>query len=252
MENLKKSQFKHFISLGYFCSIAQDLEKLGLRDKSYPFDWCITDLEKNIELINNNFESILDMDLLSQDKEIPHHYRNDKYDFYFFHDFNSEETLKDQLQNVKDKYKRRIKGFYKDIEEPTLFIRYISPEKINSEGKPLELIYIEENHSHILDTLKRFNPKNEIIYITNIGFQSEVIKVFNVSNDDGDIVSRSPLYKQNSLFNYFSNVDYPNREQNLDFLKSKDTKTRKLRSRIIKKIRDNFGKKYTHVKQFND
>jgi len=35
----------HYISLGYFCSIAMDLEKLGLRTESSPFDWLISDFE---------------------------------------------------------------------------------------------------------------------------------------------------------------------------------------------------------------
>lgn len=36
--------YQNYISLGYFCGVAQDLEKLGLRNTSSPFDWCITDL----------------------------------------------------------------------------------------------------------------------------------------------------------------------------------------------------------------
>ena len=32
------TDFKHFISLGSFCSVALDLEALGLRDASMPFD----------------------------------------------------------------------------------------------------------------------------------------------------------------------------------------------------------------------
>lgn len=35
----------NYISLGYFCSIAMDLEKLGLRNESLPFDWVISDFE---------------------------------------------------------------------------------------------------------------------------------------------------------------------------------------------------------------
>lgn len=34
--------FKHIISLGHFCGVAQELERLGLRDASYPFEWLIT------------------------------------------------------------------------------------------------------------------------------------------------------------------------------------------------------------------
>ena len=35
-------RFKNYISLGYFCEVAKDLEKLGLRNQSSPFDWVIS------------------------------------------------------------------------------------------------------------------------------------------------------------------------------------------------------------------
>lgn len=83
MENV----YSHYISLGYFCEVAQDLEKLGLRDASSPFDWGISCLKNVIEAIDCEFEGFLDYDNLSQDIANRAHYREDKYNFYFFHDF---------------------------------------------------------------------------------------------------------------------------------------------------------------------
>lgn len=44
--------YKHVISLGSFCSPALKIERLGLRDGSYPFDWVLSRSMNNVvELI---------------------------------------------------------------------------------------------------------------------------------------------------------------------------------------------------------
>ena len=137
------ASYKHYISLGYFCSVALELERFGLRDASYPFDWIISDIKSVFECIENNFESILDINLLSQSQNEHKNYKNIKYGFYFFHDFDKYIPLSSQLDVVKKKYNRRIERFYNAIKEPTLFIRYISDEKKTSDGKSEELAWIE-------------------------------------------------------------------------------------------------------------
>lgn len=37
-----KNVFTHVVSLGWFCSVARELEKAGLREFSMPFDWCLS------------------------------------------------------------------------------------------------------------------------------------------------------------------------------------------------------------------
>ena len=46
--NIKPDEFKNYISLGYFCEVAKDLERLGLRNQSSPFDWVISYFPKVI------------------------------------------------------------------------------------------------------------------------------------------------------------------------------------------------------------
>ena len=47
--------FDHVISLGWFCSPAHEIRRIGLRDASYPFDWLIThNFSIIINLIKNN------------------------------------------------------------------------------------------------------------------------------------------------------------------------------------------------------
>lgn len=123
------NRFTHFISLGYFCGVARDLEKMGLRSVSLPFDWCISDYQGVIKAIEDKFELFLERDYLVQDKVSRNHYLNTIYNIWFYHDFSEYKSLDEQMDQVREKYSRRIKRFLKDIQSPTLFIRYISNEK---------------------------------------------------------------------------------------------------------------------------
>ncbi len=131
MYKMEIKKFEHIISLGHFCGVAQELERLGLRDASYPFDWLITQRSAAEELIENRFEDFLTYDLLYQDSQHPGIYRNKRYGFgvSFYHDFSAFIPLKEQLDAVTQKYNRRIHRFYDAIREPTLFIRYINNEE---------------------------------------------------------------------------------------------------------------------------
>lgn len=80
-------QFINYISLGYFCEVAQDLEKLGLRNQSSPFDWIISYFPSVVDALDKEFEGFMDYGNLSQNTYARNHYREDKYNFYFFHDY---------------------------------------------------------------------------------------------------------------------------------------------------------------------
>ena len=69
----------NYISLGYFCSVASELEKLGLRTESSPFDWVISDFEGVLLAIQNNFSDYLNYSFLAQNKQNHSVYKNIKY-----------------------------------------------------------------------------------------------------------------------------------------------------------------------------
>ena len=81
--------YKNYISLGFFCAIAEQLEDFGLRSFSSPFDWLISDLKSIISLIDNGFESFLNEKYLAQNQKERHHYKNVLYNIEFYHDFSS-------------------------------------------------------------------------------------------------------------------------------------------------------------------
>lgn len=245
--------YDNFISLGYFCSIAQELERIGLRSTSSPFDWCISDFEGVISAIGNNFEGFLDYELLCQSTNDRKHYFNTEYKIWFFHDFDQYSPLKRQIDKVRRKYSRRIERFYTNIHRPTLFIRYISNEELTANGKSAELEYIEKNLDTITSLLKSFNPDNEIIFIANNGVESDVINIYNVAPDDADTVAREPLNKHDSLKQMFDSFDFPGKDENLSrYLRKESRKKNCLRhnaktiSNILKGI---FLRPYIHEKQ---
>lgn len=194
-------KFEHIISLGFFCSPAMELERKGLRDSSYPFDWLISDFEGVLACLNNNFSDFLHFNNLYQSKKNKAHYLDINYKFEFFHEFNEFESLESQLPDVKKKYQRRILRFFECIKEDTLFIRYIKDQT--------EADYINQNFSNILNTIKKSNQNNEILFIGNNGIElNSDILFFIVEKDPNDSVARQFLEKNNELDTLLSSDIY--------------------------------------------
>ena len=246
--------YSHYISLGYFCEVAQDLEILGLRNTSSPFDWGISDFQGVINAINNEFLGFLDYENLSQNRLCRSHYHEDKYDFYFFHDFTQYKSLMSQYDSVKEKYLRRINRFLSSIKEPTLFVRYISAETIDENGRSVELKWIEENYDYILEVLKRYNTKNSIVLIGDETVHSDIVKVYQVSCDEGDIVSRSPILNNSELYPIFQDIDFPGKEENQRRYERKARKKRscvtRCKNKVLRVLRGLFLQEYKHDKSY--
>ena len=219
-----ENSYKNIISLGYFCEVAGELEKYGLRNASFPFDWMISDFEGVISCIKNEFKDFLNPTYLSQSCNDRTRYKNTKYNFYFFHDFDKYQPLHKQLRKVTEKYKRRSERFLKSIKSETLFVRYISDEIKNENEKSIELLWIEENLDYIQSVIKSFNQNNEIMFIGNDGITSDKIQVFNISPDKNDKVSRKWISKNPYLNALISNYDFPQKEKKFITLSEKVSK----------------------------
>jgi Putative papain-like cysteine peptidase (DUF1796). len=183
--------YKHVISLGFFCSVASELERIGLRDSSYPFDWLITGMDGILQLMDNEFSDFLCPDLLQQYTTNPSHFVNRKYNIHFLHDFDDYKKYEDQLDHVQQKYQRRIQRFYESISEPTLFVRYI----MNQE----ECNYLELRLADVQNKLKRFNPLNSIAFISNDTIMNCNMQIYKVKADQNDQVARRFLDKNREL-----------------------------------------------------
>ena len=237
-----------YISLGYFCSVAMDLERHGLRSESSPFDWLISDFEGVLSLMENHFEGFLNYDDLAQEPNNRAIYKNTRYNVSFYHDFDSLVPLREQLPEVQRKYDRRIDRFYNSITEPTFFIRYISDEDLVN-GRSKELLWIEENYGSILALLKSFHPDNDILFIANEGVTSETIHIYHVERDRGDAVARNPLFKSKELYELFRALPCPGRAENLNRYKKQHHRLHRIKSKVTALFRKYFRKEYIHEKQ---
>lgn len=241
--------YKHIISLGSFCSPALEIERLGLRDGSYPFDWVLSRSMNNVvELISNGFSDLFNVDFFYQWKSQCSTYENIKCDIVFVHDFSQWIDLNSQLKHVIDKYQRRINRFYQAIQEKTLFVRYIESES--------EYKYVEKNYKLILETLKSYNKENDILYIVNddVGCQSnELRNAIMVQKDTNDSVARKFAEKNLQIAQILCTAYYSEktRQSNLIFLRKKRKKEwmRKIRKRLTEYIKKKTETPYLFERQ---
>jgi hypothetical protein len=161
-----------YISLGPTCSVAYQLQKLEKKKESLPFDWIrCPNIKDVIYLITNNFQGFLDnISFVRDDTKFPiirdseifdevadketKVYRNEKLNLGFFHDFKDGVTLED----VKEKYDRRIKRFYETVKEKCVFIRddmYFHQENV-------------DDYNNLYQILVEFNDQNKLVLIINM------------------------------------------------------------------------------------
>lgn len=209
-------EYKHVISLGHACAVAHEMEHLGFRDHSGPFDWLAsTRLEPKIDFIKNGFKTFFE-DLTPQElyqRRVPSAYMmKDKF-LYFIHDFNEYDSLEKQLPAVRAKFERRVKSFYEDVKEPTLFVYYLSDD-------PEDAKWIDENADYIIEVLRSFNPANDILYLADpkVKFAQPC---FYVENDEGSDIAYDFTKKSDEILNFFEHLPYSaeQRERNIAFFK---------------------------------
>ena len=249
-EKCDSGMFEHYISLGHCCFVAMDLESMGLRDASLPFDWTRTRWKAVARSFATRFNGILEYNSLYQKKNNLLAYKNLDYGIGFFHDFNQFDSLKSQLDAVQKKYDKRIKRFFQFIEQPTLFIRYCWDED--------ELFYISKHYSEILNMVKQENQFNEIVFISHDPYSSadlsDIDYLFFIDKAKDSELNEQPIKTNSSLFEILNNATYGKRTSNLQFeeqkklRKSQERKT--IKSRVKRKLKHWIPRKeYIHTKQ---
>lgn len=170
--------FGKFVSLGWFCGTAASMSKYGLRSSAGPVDWCFTELEELIHLIDTDFEHFLEKENLEVDKNNPKAFRDVKYKVSFFHDV--KEDLETDYDEIHHKYTRRAQKFMEQYRSktPMCFIRAVHNEQ--------EVDYIKNNEQYIDDVIKKYNKKHQLVLLVPKCFslpESEVFKVFQLQID---------------------------------------------------------------------
>ena len=118
-------KFDLIVSIGEDCACTSYLRRFKLQKYSYPFDWLThATFETRINLVINDFENFLNIDDLKQMPKPEQFSVDEKHDyyenifngFYFWHDFPFNTSLQEGFDAVKEKYERRIKRLYKEID----------------------------------------------------------------------------------------------------------------------------------------
>lgn len=252
MRLLKKNtlQFERIISLGFFCSVALELEKYGRRDRSYPFDWVISDIHSINNLMKNDFTDLFSEELLYRNSDYPYIIHHKNYTFDFYHEFDSNLSIESQIKSVESKYRRRINNFYTNIKTPTLFIRYLLYD---------ELPFWTEKENELMLQLKKFNKDNSVLLIANRGvtFDHEkltegVVALFEVDPNEKDTVSRNFLQDNKHVRDFILTINYPNKVKTKNyyvfFLKKVKTTTIKIFTRLgflFRQISQNYNNRFS-------
>jgi hypothetical protein len=147
------------ISLGSDCSVAYNLQCLGYRDFSFPFDWIIS---KNIiDVLSNDFANFLNVNFLKVAGKTSFSHIDENFSeidenlcsmlrvkhkkyagvefLHDFHDLNLED-----IDNVVEKYNRRIERFYKVMRDENVEKHLYRICKYD-EREQIEKIFREKN-----------------------------------------------------------------------------------------------------------
>lgn len=200
--------YQHVISLGHFCAVASELERLGYRDASLPFDWLITPFESVMHMIETNFNDFLVLENLKRDEKRKYIIKDTKYNIAFYHDYKPNQSIETQHEIVKAKYDRRIKRFYDYITEKTLFIRYIESKK--------EYEFICENYDHIMSVLRKYNKDNDLMLVSK-DIKAVELPMHTIYLDNVPYKTPQKFAKTNKeLYRVLTSIPYPDEKRMLN------------------------------------
>lgn len=165
-----------FISLGGNCAIAYQLKRLGLRDKSYPFDWCKMSINKLNKVLENDFKHFSDVEINKYSEN--HLLENDpifsnsgsyivknKYNISFAHELKTDN--KEELDKFKQIIERRIKRF-KELKRKEITFVILNLENKKNDNLNAEIL---------LKNLKIYFTNFKLIYIgSNLNYIKEINK----------------------------------------------------------------------------
>lgn len=190
---LKLEDHPIFISLGNNCCIAYHIQKLGLKSSAFPFDWTQTpdidmlslliqnnckDLFSNLILDGTNFAPLIKNEW-NENKCIIIKIKNFKYNINFNNELASFIYYQQiTLNDIKKKYKKRIKNFYNIMTDSTKY------KKLYRIGKLCEIPKL--NNLNKIFISKGFT--NYTIYFVpdnlNIITDSDYIPIIDISEID--------------------------------------------------------------------
>lgn len=148
MDNILNSKYDFIFSIGEACSCTSILRINDLQFQSYPLDWLYGgNIKTRTDCICNDFKDFINVEDLVKigERENPcpcDIYLNAKNQIVFNHDFELHKNLADIYPAVKEKYDRRIKRLYNNIQDAnSILIVYVDvPSRTIKTFKTIPLI----------------------------------------------------------------------------------------------------------------
>ena len=123
MSSLLKNEYDFVFGIGEACSCSSTLRSNGLQFESYPLDWLFGgDFKTRTDILINEFKDFINKEDLIKvgERENPlpcDIYKNQRNKIVFNHDFALHKDLNETYPKVKEKYDRRIKRLYNNIDK---------------------------------------------------------------------------------------------------------------------------------------
>lgn len=106
-----------------------------------------------------------------------------------------------------------------------------------------------------MKVLKRYNTKNEILFIGDNTVVSDKVKIYHVPIDEGDRVSRQPICNNSELYPLISSVVFEGKDDNIRIYEAKQKKRKNLVSKILQKMHRLYERyfcvEYQHPKTYD-
>lgn len=185
-------EYKYFCSLGSLCHVARMMQRIHVKNVSYPFDWCFTDENIVIDCLNDNFNKFLDQKYY-QDVVHKFHERTCGHSLYhedlFFHKNPRNKDDYEYYKRCVDRFNQMLKSW-----EKKLFIFMYSPL---STRHPSDVYQIFENNimskeeiienlkqrgQRLNDTLSKYTNNYRLALIMNFGQNNDQSFSFNSEN----------------------------------------------------------------------
>ncbi len=223
------NEYDFIFGIGEACSCSETLRKCGLQFQSYPLDWLYGgDIKTRVNLLVNNFEDFINIDDLQKQGERENPlpcdiYANLKNKIVFNHDFPLRKNLDETYPLVFEKYNRRIKRLYENIENSnkilivyiqnpaskTKIIRIIRKIKFVIQliskkfpNKEINLLYIANKNFFLPFKLKFKIGKNSLLYITNYKRKDNTLPEFIVNPDVLNRIFKNVKLNKNVIKNH--------------------------------------------------